>query len=59
MKSKISVTVDHEIIDLIENATKSGKFRNRSHLIEYSIRKFISENREKDKDKEEGGGKEK
>ncbi|VVB77849.1 Putative nickel-responsive regulator [uncultured archaeon] len=44
MKSKISITVDKEILDLIENLTESGRFRNRSHVIEYSIKKFVNEN---------------
>ncbi|MFA5259139.1 MAG: ribbon-helix-helix domain-containing protein [Candidatus Pacearchaeota archaeon] len=52
MKSKISITVDKEVLDLIENTIndKKGVFRNRSHVIEYSVKKLLNENK---------GGKEK
>jgi len=52
MKSKISITVDKEVLDLIENTIndKKGMFRNRSHVIEYSVKKLLNENK---------GGKEK
>lgn len=44
-KEKISITVDKEILDLIENLIndKKGMFRNRSHVVEFSIKKFIDE----------------
>jgi len=43
MKSKISITVDEEILALIENMVndKNGTFRNRSHVVEYSIKKLL------------------
>jgi Arc/MetJ-type ribon-helix-helix transcriptional regulator len=46
MKSKISVTLDKEILELIENMIndKKGMFRNRSHVVEYSIKKLLHEN---------------
>ncbi len=43
MKQKISVTIDKEVVGLIENMLKDGKFRNRSHVIECSLNKFIRE----------------
>lgn len=47
MKEKISITVDKEMLDLIENLVKSklGVFRNRSHVIEYSIKRFLEDDR--------------
>jgi len=47
MKSKISITVDKEVLELIENMVNDNKgiFRNRSHLLEYSIKKFVMENK--------------
>ena len=47
MKSKISITLDKEILELIENVVrdKKGAFRNRSHVVEYSIKKFVMENK--------------
>lgn len=41
MKSKISVTIDNNLIDVIENMLDDGRFRNRSHIIEYSLKKFV------------------
>ncbi len=44
MKQKISITLDRKTLDLIHGMIESGKFRNRSHLIEYSLKKFVDEN---------------
>ncbi|MBW2992143.1 ribbon-helix-helix domain-containing protein [Candidatus Woesearchaeota archaeon] len=43
MKFKTSVTFDEETIDSIRDLIKLGLFRNKSHAIEYSIKKFIKE----------------
>lgn len=45
MKSKISITLDREIIDSIERMinNKNGVFRNRSHVVEYSIKKLLED----------------
>lgn len=43
MKSKISVTIDEEMIKVIEDLCKDAKFRNRSHVVEYSLKKVIGE----------------
>ncbi|MFA5174347.1 MAG: hypothetical protein WC438_04160 [Candidatus Pacearchaeota archaeon] len=45
MKQKISITIDKRIIRLLENALRDSKFRNRSHIIEYSLTKFLGENK--------------
>lgn len=44
-KQKISITLDEEILDLIENMIndKRGIFRNRSHVVEYSVKKLLDE----------------
>lgn len=44
MKQKISISIDSEKINLIEKLLHDGKFRNKSHVIEYSIDKFLKEN---------------
>jgi len=44
MKQKISVTIDEETIKLIEELLKDTQFRNRSHIIEHSLKKFMEEN---------------
>jgi Arc/MetJ-type ribon-helix-helix transcriptional regulator len=46
-KEKIAITIDREVLILIETKLKSGLFRNRSHLIEYSIKKLLGEENEK------------
>ena len=45
MKQKISVTIDEEKIKQIEKMLKEGLFRNKSHVIEYSLNKFLKEER--------------
>lgn len=52
MKSKISITVDKKILDLIEKKINSGKFRNRSHVIEYGVKKLLAEEAIKEKEDE-------
>lgn len=49
MKQKISVTVEEDVLKLIEKRLKEKDkaFRNRSHVIEYSLNKFL-ENAEED-----------
>jgi len=41
MKQKVSLTIDSKLINLVENMLEDGRFRNRSHVIEYSLRKFL------------------
>ena len=43
MKQKLSISIDSEKIKLIEKLLGNGKFRNKSHVIEYSIDKFLKE----------------
>lgn len=42
-KQKISITLDEEKLRLIEILLKDSRFRNRSHIIEYSLNKLIKE----------------
>ena len=49
MKSKISITVDKKILEMIEDKINSGKFRNRSHVIEYCVKKLIEDEEEEGK----------
>jgi Arc/MetJ-type ribon-helix-helix transcriptional regulator len=43
MKQRISVTIDRENLQLINRVLLEGKFRNKSHLIDYSLNKFLKE----------------
>ena len=41
MKKKISVSIDEETIDQLKDYVDKGTFRNKSHLIEFALNKFI------------------
>ena len=43
MKQKLSITIEEETIKLIDEILKEGRFRNKSHLIEYSLNRFLKE----------------
>lgn len=43
MKQKLSITIDGEIIKFIEESLKEGLFRNKSHVVEYSINKILKD----------------
>ena len=44
MKQKISITIEEDQVKVIENLLQDSRFRNRSHVIEHSLRKFLDEN---------------
>ncbi len=41
MKQKLSVTVDEEKVKKIEEILKKGFFRNKSHILEFALAKFL------------------
>ena len=41
MKSKISITIDEHLITELDSTLEDGLFRNKSHIIEYAVRKFL------------------
>jgi Arc/MetJ-type ribon-helix-helix transcriptional regulator len=43
MKQKISVTIDEKTVKLIEKTVKEGVFRNKSHIVEFSLNKILKE----------------
>lgn len=43
MKQKLSVTIDEQKVKLIEKIIEEGRFRNKSHILEYSLNKFLKE----------------
>lgn len=49
MKERISVTLDKEAVGILNSLIKSGKYRNRSHAVEYAVEqlKKLEEEREK------------
>ena len=46
MKQKLSISIDEEKIKIIENLLKEGLFRSKSHILEYSLNKFLKEKME-------------
>ena len=42
-KQKISITIEEQMIKLIKSLLADARFRNRSHVIEYSLKKFLNE----------------
>ena len=43
MKTKLSVSLDGRILDLLEKELNSGRFRNKSHAVEYAVKKLLEE----------------
>ena len=43
MKQKLSITIDEKTINLIQKIIAEGLFRSKSHIIEYSLNKFLKE----------------
>ena len=41
MKTKLSISVNNDIIALIEEKLKEGLFRNKSHAVEYALMKLL------------------
>jgi len=41
MKQKLSITIDEEKIEQIEKMLEDGLFRSKSHILEYSLTKFL------------------
>ena len=43
MKQKLSITIDEEKIEEIKKLVEEGLFRSKSHVLEYSLNKFLKE----------------
>jgi len=43
MKQKLSITINKEKVKLIEKLLEDGRFRNKSHVLEYSLSKLLKE----------------
>jgi Arc/MetJ-type ribon-helix-helix transcriptional regulator len=48
MKQKLSITIEEDKIKLLEELLKEGKFRSKSHIMEYSLNKFLTEKNKND-----------
>lgn len=47
MKQKLSVTIDQEKVKRIEKLLEEGLFRNKSHILEFALTKFLEEKNER------------
>ena len=43
MKRKLSISIEENMIKNIEDFISDGTFRNKSHLIEFALNKYINE----------------
>ncbi len=45
MKQKMSVSIEGKTIKKVEDKLKEGLFRSKSHIVEYSLNKFLEESK--------------
>ena len=43
MKHKLSVSLDDELVAKLVKALSSGKFRSKSHAVEYAVQKLLED----------------
>lgn len=43
MKDKISISIDNKNVREIERVVEEGRFRNKSHVIEYAVIQLLNE----------------
>ena len=43
MKQKLSISIDENKIKEIDGLVENGKFRNKSHVLEYSLNKLLED----------------
>ena len=41
MKTKLSISMDKELVKQAEDAIYEGRFRNKSHIVEYALKSFL------------------
>ncbi len=46
MKYKLSVTIDENLVEEITRNLSTGKFRNKSHLVEFAVKEFLKNGEE-------------
>ncbi len=43
MKHKLSITMDEETVLKVLGKLRSGRFRNKSHVVEYAVKRFLED----------------
>lgn len=41
MKTKLSISLEEELVQQIEGIIQEGRFRNKSHILEYALKCFL------------------
>jgi len=41
MKQKLSITIERNTVKLMESMVKEGRYRNKSHILEYAVDKLL------------------
>ncbi len=41
MKQKLSVTIEEKTVEEIRKLVEEGRYRNKSHIIEYAVRRLL------------------
>jgi len=41
MKTKLSISMDEKLLKEAEEAINEGRFRNKSHIVEYALKIFL------------------
>ncbi|MBR9705065.1 hypothetical protein GOV12_06650 [Candidatus Pacearchaeota archaeon] len=49
MKERASFTFDKETIEMLDELINSGKYRNKSHVVEDAVKKLFKESKEDEK----------
>jgi Arc/MetJ-type ribon-helix-helix transcriptional regulator len=43
MKHKLSVSLDNELAEKLVETLSNGKYRNKSHLVEFAVKKMLED----------------
>jgi metal-responsive CopG/Arc/MetJ family transcriptional regulator len=48
MKQKLSITIEEDLANNLEILLDTGRFRNKSHIVEFALNKLIQKENEKE-----------
>jgi Arc/MetJ-type ribon-helix-helix transcriptional regulator len=43
MKAKLSISIDEELVKELQEQITLGRFRNKSHMVEYAVNSFVKQ----------------
>lgn len=50
VKQKISITIEEQMVNILENMLEGELFRNRSHIVEFALNKLIQDTKTQKKE---------